>query len=213
MPDSRRSTVLLADDHGVFTDGVVRLLQDRFTVVGTAPDGPGMIEAANRLAPEVIVMDIAMPGMSGLEALRRLRARDCAAKVIVLTMHAEAKLAAEAMRAGAKGFVLKQSSGRELLAAIDIVLMGQTYLTPALTEDVLALMSGPASPAGVALTDRQQEILRLLVDGRRIKEIASDLSLSPRTIETVKYEMMRDLNVHTTAELVRYAIEHRLLAY
>jgi DNA-binding NarL/FixJ family response regulator len=202
----RLPTVMLADDHVVFTDGIVRLLHDRFDVVGTVPDGSLLVEAAARLHP-----DISMPKLSGLDALRQLKAKRDESRVIFLTMHADAKLATEALRIGAKGFVLKQSSGQELVDAIEAVLQGRTYLTPALTEDVLALMSSPADSASVELSSRQREVLRLIVNGQRMKEIATALDLSPRTVESIKYEMMRALNLHTTAELVRYAIEHRLV--
>jgi DNA-binding NarL/FixJ family response regulator len=209
----RLPTVMLADDHVVFTEGVVRLLGDRFDVVGTVADGIDLADAVRRLHPDVVVMDISMPRLSGLEALRRMRASHNDSRVIILTMHADARLAAEALRSGAKGFVLKHSSGQELVDAIDAVLQGRTYLTPALTEGVLALMSGPADPAEVELSPRQREILRLIVNGQRVKEIASTLDLSPRTVESVKYEMMRTLNLHSTAELVKYALEHRLVMF
>jgi DNA-binding NarL/FixJ family response regulator len=209
----RRPTVLLADDHVVFTDGIVRILKDRFDVVGTVVDGRSLLDAVVLLRPDVVVTDISMPNQSGLEALRQLKAKHDSNRVIFLTMHADARLAAEAFRLGAKGFVLKQSSGDELVKAIDEVLQGHKYLSPALTDDVLALMSAPPGPPIVELTSRQQEVLRLIVNGQRMKEIASNLKLSPRTVETIKYEMMRDLNVHSTTELVRYAIEHRLVVF
>ena len=209
----RLPTVLLADDHVVFTDGIVQLFQGRFDVVGTVADGSLLLDAVGRLHPDVIVMDISMPKLSGLEALRQLKARQDRTKVIVLTMHAEAKLAAEALRVGAKGFLVKESSGAELINAVDAVLQGRTYLTPALTEDVLALTASPADPAAVTLSARQREVLRLIVNGQRMKEIAATLNLSPRTVETIKYDMMRGLNVHSTAELVRYAVENRLVAF
>ena len=209
----RLPTVILADDHLVFTDAITQLFQGRYDVVGTVADGTLLPEAASRLRPDVIVMDISMPKVSGLEALRQLKANNSHTKVIVLTMHADAKLAAEALRGGAKGFVVKQSSGEELIEALDAVLQGRTYLTSALTEDVLALMAGPADPTSFELSPRQKEVLRLIVDGQRMKEIAANLNLSPRTVETIKYDMMRDLHLHSTAELVRYAIEHRLIAF
>jgi two-component system, NarL family, response regulator NreC len=142
-----------------------------------------------------------------------MRANHDDSRVIFLTMHADAKLAAEALRIGAKGFVLKQSSGQELVEAIEADLQGRTYLAAALTEGVLAVMSGSADPAAVELSPRQQEVLRLIVNGRRVKEIASTLGLSPRTVESVKYEMLRALNIHSTAELVRYALEHGLVVF
>jgi DNA-binding NarL/FixJ family response regulator len=142
-----------------------------------------------------------------------LRANHDDSRVVFLTMHGDARLAAEAFRLGAKGFVLKQSSGQELVNAIEQVLQGHTYLSAALTEDVLALMSSPSGRQGVELTARQKEVLRLIVNGRRMKEIAASLKLSPRTVETIKYEMMRNLKLHSTTGLVRYAIEHQLVAF
>ena len=152
MTTMRQPTVLLADDHVVFTDGIVRILEDRFDVVGTVTDGGSMFEATCRLRPDVVVTDISMPRLSGLEGLRRLKAKHDDSRVIFLTMHADAKLAAEAFRLGARGFVLKQASGEELVKAIEAVLEGHKYMSAAITDDVLALMSAPASSPGVELT-------------------------------------------------------------
>jgi DNA-binding NarL/FixJ family response regulator len=207
-----RPTVFLADDHVVFTDGIVRILKERFDIVGTVSDGAAIVDAVARLRPDVIVIDISMPTLSGLEALRQLKAQRIEGRVIFLTMHADATLAADALRLGAKGYVLKQSSGDELVKAIDAVLQGHKYLSAALTEDVIALMSDPNGSAMV-LSARQKEVLRLIVNGHRMKEIAATLNLSPRTVETIKYEMMRELNVHSSTELVRFAIEHRLVPF
>jgi DNA-binding NarL/FixJ family response regulator len=209
----RRPTVLLADDHPVFTDGIARILAERFDVVGTVTDGSALFEAVARLNPDVIVTDISMPTLSGLEGLRQLRAKRVESRVILLTMHADARLAAEAFRLGARGFVVKQSSGAELVQAIDEVLQGHQFMSATLTEDVLALMSARSDPAALQLNSRQQEVLRLVASGQRVKEIAAALNLSPRTVETMKYEIMRQLDVHSTAQLVRYAIEHRLIVF
>jgi DNA-binding NarL/FixJ family response regulator len=208
-----RPTVLLADDHVVFTDGIQKILSERFDVVGTVVDGRSLFEAATRLRPDVIVADISMPTLSGLDALRQLQAKHDGVRMVFLTMHADARLAAEAFRLGARGFVLKHSSGDELIRAIDEVLQGHKYMSAALTDEVLALMSARSEPSGVELTSRQREVLRLIVNGQRMKEIAASLQLSPRTVETIKYEMMRDLNVHSTTELVRYAIQHHLVVF
>ena len=210
---TRRPKILLADDHVVFTDGIVRILKDRFDVVGAVTDGPALIDAAEKLRPDVIVSDISMPTLSGIEGLRQLKAKNGDVRVIFLTMHADAKLAADAFRLGAKGFVLKQSSGEELVKAIDSVLEGHKYMSSALTDEVLDLMSAPAARSGPVLTSRQTEVLRLIVNGQRMKEIAASLNLSPRTVETIKYEIMRELDVHSTAELVKYAIEHKLVGF
>jgi len=209
----RRQTILLADDHVVFMDGIIRLLSDRFDVVGCVTDGTRLLEANRHLNPDVIIMDISMPKLSGMEALRQLKPQSNARRVIVLTMHGDPKMAAEAFRLGAKGFVLKACTGDELITAIQAVLQGHTYLSAALTEEVLALVSSAHGHDSSDLSSRQREVLRLIVNGQRVKEIATALDLSPRTVESIKYEMMRTLDVHTTTELVRYAIQHRLVHF
>jgi DNA-binding NarL/FixJ family response regulator len=209
----RESTVLLADDHVVFMEGIVRILADRFEVVGTVSDGGLLVDAAARLRPDVIVADISMRSMSGFEALRQLKARQIDSRVIFLTMYADPLLAAEAFKLGAKGFVLKQSSAGELVEAIEAVLAGHDYISAALTDDVLVLMAEAPAAGMHQLTTRQKEVLQLIVNGHRIKEIASHLKLSPRTVETIKYEMMRDLRVQSTPALVRYAMDHRLVGF
>jgi DNA-binding NarL/FixJ family response regulator len=206
-----RTKVLLADDHAIVAEGLATLLKDHFDLVGVAGDGSDLIDLARKLRPDVIVADISMPVVSGLEALRRLKAARSNAKVIFLTMHADAQLATEAFRAGASAYVLKQSAGEELIAAIQEVLQGRTYLTPLMTKDVIANFTETTPPA-VKLTPRQREVLRLIAEGRRMKEIAAILELSTRTVETHKYEMMRGLGVESTAELVRYAIQIGLVA-
>lgn len=208
-----RPRVLIAEDHRVVADGLVRLLHDRYEIVDTVRDGGEVLDAVFRLHPDVILLDMSMPHVSGLEALRLLREHGVEAKVIVLTMHADANLAVETLRAGASGFVLKDSSGEELLTALEAVLEGRTYLAADLTKQILTLMVGALDPSQTHLTARQQEILRLIVRGQRAKEIAGTLELSPRTVEAAKYKMMQQLNVHSTAELVRYAIEHRLVTF
>ena len=207
-----RPTVMVADDHVVFTDGIVRILAERFDVVATVADGGQVLAAATRCRPQVIVMDVSMPTVSGLDALRKLRAERHQAKVIFLTMHAEATLAVEAFRLGARGYVLKQSSSDELITAIDAVVNGHKYLAAALTEGVMALVAAPVDFAAVPLNPRQKEVLRHILDGRRVKDIAASLDLSPRAVEHIKYEIMSALHVNSTAQLVRYAIEHRLLS-
>ena len=198
-----RATILLADDHAIVTEGLARLLGPEFTLLGTVTDGSQLLEAARKHRPDVIVSDVAMPGMTGLEVLRRLRAESLPSRVIFLTMHADAPLAAEALRAGAAGFVVKHAAGEELLTAIHEALAGRTYLTPRLTKDVLELTQK-------TLTARQREVLGLIAKGRTMKEIAAELGLSARTVETHKYQMMEALRVTSTAELIRHAIEYGL---
>jgi DNA-binding NarL/FixJ family response regulator len=203
-----RARVLLADDHTIVAQGIAALLKEDFDLVGTVGDGAALVEAAGRLRPDVIVADISMPVLSGLDALRRLKAAGADPKVVFLTMHADPKLATEAIRAGAAGYLLKQSAGEELTAAIREVLQGRVYLTPRIAREVLAALAQPASATGPPLTPRQWDVLRLVARGRTLKEIAAVLHISPRTVETHKYEMMRALGVDTTAELIRYALEH-----
>jgi DNA-binding NarL/FixJ family response regulator len=203
--------VLIVDDHRMFADGMAQLLKGRFDVVGVIGDGNLVVEAASRLRPDVILLDMSMPGVSGLEVLRRLKASGIDFKAISLTMHGDARLAIEALKAGASGFVLKESSGDQLVAALDAVLQGQTYLTSTLTGEVLSLMSGPGEASRVALSTRQRQVLSLVVQGQRVKEIATALELSPRSVESIKYQLMQELNVHSTAELVRYAIQNDLV--
>jgi DNA-binding NarL/FixJ family response regulator len=205
-----RPRVLLADDHAIVVDGLSSLLKDQFELVGTVADGSALIDAVRRLRPDVIVTDIAMPGMSGLEALRRLSADGVKSKVIFLTMHSDPQLAAEAFRAGASGYVLKHSAGEELVTAINEVLQGRAYLTPLLTRDVLANLGDALARPKAKLTSRQREVLRLIMEGRRMKEIAAELHLSRRTVESHKYDMMHALGVRTTAELIQYVIRNDL---
>ncbi len=207
----QRTTVLLADDHAMLTEGLAGLLtKHEFDVVGTVGDGHQLVDAAKNLRPDVIVTDLSMPGLTGLDVLARLKAERVDSKVIVLTMHNDADLATIAMRGGASGFLLKESAGDELVGAIRQVLQGRVYLTPALTKQVMERMAGSSSAAGPPLTVRQLDVLRLIAKGQRMKEIAANLGLSVRTIETHKYEMMDALGLHSTAELVRYAVDRRL---
>jgi DNA-binding NarL/FixJ family response regulator len=206
-----RPKVLLADDHAMVVEGLAALLKERFNLVGTVGDGSALLESARTLRPDVIITDMAMPVLSGLEALRGLKAAKSAAKVIILTMHADADLATEAFRAGACGYVLKLSAGEELVTAIEEVVQGRMYLTPLLTKDVISTLTESTPKAAVKLSPRQREVLRFIAEGRRMKEIAAILDLSTRTVETHKYEMMRALGVESTAELVRYAIHIGLI--
>ena len=208
----RQYTVLVADDHGIVREGVVNLLKEHdFDVVGAVGNGQDLIDAAMRLRPDLIVTDLSMPGLSGIDVLTRLKAERVDSKVIVLTMHQDPDLATRAMRAGAWGFLLKHSAGEELLNAIQQTVEGRVYLTSTLTKDVLERMALSAGQSEPQLTARQRDVLRLIVEGRRMKEIAAALDLSARTVETHKYQMMQTLGVSSTAELVKYAITHRLI--
>lgn len=204
-----RTTILIADDHPVVADGLAGLLRDEFTVVGTVGDGVSLVDAARRMRPDVIVADVTMPGLSGLDALRRIRGEGLPTKVVFLTMHADVGLAADALRAGAAGFVVKDMAGEEIIAAIREVLQGGIYLTPRLESEVLTLLARPRA-SGDPLTPRQRDVLRLIAAGRTMKEIAAALDLSTRTVEGHKYQMMQALGMETTADLIRYAVERGL---
>jgi DNA-binding NarL/FixJ family response regulator len=201
------------DDHQIVIEGLVRLLGERFDIVETLTDGSTVVEDVSRLKPDVVLVDLSIPHVSGLEIIRRLTARPDPVKVIVLTMHADASLAVEAFRRGASGFVLKQSSADELWAALAAVLDGATYLASPITKDVVQFMVEGAGDRRVALNARQQEVLRLIVTGQRPKEVAATLGVSTRTVEAIKYQIMRRLRVRSTAELVRYTIEHQTIPY
>ena len=208
----RRPAVLVADDHTIVREGLVSLLNEHdFEVVGSVSDGAQLIEAARRLRPDAIVTDISMPGLSGLDVLARLKADRLDSRIIVLTMHHDVELAVRAVRAGAAGYLLKESAGEELVNAIHQALQGRLYLTPAITREVMERMAGPDRGGEQQLTPRQLDVLRLILKGMRMKAIAAELSLSVRTVEAHKYEMMETLDVHSTAELVKHAMEHRLI--
>lgn len=206
--------MLLADDHAVVAEGLQALLKDTFDLVGVVHDGRALLEAAETLRPDVIVTDVSMPLMNGLEAIRQIRARRPDAKVIVLTMHRDTHLAAEAFRAGVSGYLLKVSPGEELINAIQEVARGRSYVTTLLAKDLITLLieagGNPREDGGV-LTPRQREVLQLVAEGRTMKEVAAILHISPRTAESHKYEIMQALGVQTTAELVQYAIRLKLI--
>jgi len=194
-------------------EGLKRLLSERAEIVATVNDGSMVVDEVRRSAPDVVILDISMPHVSGLEAIRQLRANHLDTKIIVLTMHADAALAVEALRAGASAFVLKESSGDELLIALDRVMNGQSYLAADLTKDIVTLMVGAGEPGRVSLTTQQREVLRLIVRGLRVKEVASTLGMSDRSVVATKQKLMQSLNVHSTAELVRFAVENRLVSF
>ena len=193
-------------------EGLVTLLKEHdFDVVGAVGDGQKLIDAARQLRPDVIVTDLSMPALSGLDVLGKLKAEHVDSKVVVLTMHNDGERASQALKAGASAFLLKESAGEELVTAIRQALQGRVYLTAAVTRAVMERMAGGEGVSVPELTPRQLDVLRLIVKGQRMKEIAATLQLSTRTVETHKYEMMQTLGLHSTAELVRYAIERRIV--
>jgi DNA-binding NarL/FixJ family response regulator len=210
----KRSRILLADDHAMVVEGLVSILKSDFELVGTVSDGRELVASAEELVPDVIVADISMPSLNGLEAARQLKQSGNRAKIIFLTMHADADLAKEAFRSGASGYVLKHSAGGELIEAIRAVLSGKVYLSPSIQGEVLeAFMrgAGESEKATEALTPRQREILQLVAEGKTMKEIASQLNISTRTVESHKYDMMEKLGLKTTAELIQFAIKRGIV--
>jgi DNA-binding NarL/FixJ family response regulator len=207
-----RARVVLADDHTIVAEGVAQLLRADFDLLAIVADGGALVETVLNLGPEVVVADMAMPVLNGLEVLSRLQAQASTAKVVFLTMHKDPTLAAQALRAGASGYVLKHSAGEELVRAIHEALLDRVYVTPLIAGPALTALARPAGSSEVRLTARQLDVLRLVVAGQSMKEIATALHISRRTVETHKYDMMQAVGVKTTAELIRYAFDHFLVA-
>ncbi|MEI8374104.1 MAG: response regulator transcription factor [Planctomycetota bacterium] len=208
-----RPRILVADDHRIVAEGLRSLLEPKFDLVEIVGDGRQLIEAAKRLVPDVIVADITMPELNGLDALEQLRQSGCKARVVFLTMHKDASYAIRALRAGALGFVLKHSASSELVTAIERSLIGKTYVTPAIAE-VLERSSISRSTdvyGDLLLTLRQREVLQLFAEGRSAKEVAHNLHISTRTAENHKARIMKVLGAATTADLVQCAIRHGLI--
>jgi len=205
-----RARVLLADDHTMVAEGLESLLSEDFDLVGTVRDGTALVDAARRLRPDVIVTDISMPGMNGLDAIRELRRQGSSARIVTLTMHADPQLALDALRSGATAYLLKHSAGDELIAAMHEVLHGRTYITALIAREVRAAMAevdGGRAARSIGLTTRQRQVLQLIAEGRTMKEIAASLNVSARTVESHKYQMIEALGLRTTADLVRYAVQ------
>jgi DNA-binding NarL/FixJ family response regulator len=214
MPKTR---VLLADDHAIVVDGLSALLKDSYDLVGVAKDGRALLEAVRELKPDVVVTDVSMPVLNGVDATEQIKALSPDTKVVVLTMHNEPELAVQAFRAGALGYVLKTSAGEELITAIEEVSKGRAYLTPLIAKDLITVLieaqsREPAKANASPLTSRQRQVLQLVAEGRTMKEIAAVLKISPRTAESHKYEMMNVLGLTTTAELIQYAIRMKLVS-
>jgi DNA-binding NarL/FixJ family response regulator len=199
--------ILIADDHQMFSQGLAALLAGTFEIVGSVADGQTLVDEAARLKPDVILLDISMPMLNGLDAARKLSSTSEPARVIFLTMHADKRLLTEAFRAGASGYVLKQSAGDELIHAIQHVLAGNKYISPQLSSDKQSSTDGLEDRHTKTLTPRQREVLQLIIEGLTMKEIANKLGISTRTAESYKYDMMSELGVTTTAELIQYAIK------
>ncbi|MGI6657580.1 MAG: response regulator [Desulfobulbus sp.] len=206
-----RPRILLADDHRMVAEGLRALLEPDYELVGIVEDGRALLEAVERLRPDVVVADVSMPLLNGIDAVRQLKKKHPSLAVVFLTMHLDVEYAASAVEVGALGYVLKHSAPSELLTAISHALKGRSYITPLLAEDLLAYQSRQPKHRREGLdrlTPRQREVLQLLAEGHSVKEVGALLGISARTVEFHKYSMIDTLGLKSSAELVRFAVEH-----
>jgi DNA-binding NarL/FixJ family response regulator len=206
----KKNRVLLADDHRIVLEGLRGLLEPEFEIVGAVEDGRTLVSEAKRLRPDLVVVDISMPELNGIDAVRQIKKLDTCIRVVFLTMHADVGYAASAFEAGASGFVLKHSAPQELITALRDAMLGRTYVTPIIAGDLIASFrqgGGDPEELRVVLSSRQREILQFHAEGKSAKEIASKLNISTRTVEFHKSRMKEQLNIKTSAELVQYAVK------
>jgi DNA-binding NarL/FixJ family response regulator len=208
-----RPRVILADDHTLLLDAFRKLLVDDCEVVAAVSDGRALLEATATLRPDVVVVDIAMPLLNGIDAARQIKQTLPDTRIIFLTMNEDPDLAAEAFRAGASGYLLKRSAASELQTAIREVVMHRSYVTPLVTEGLMgSMLRGPATrQAPQELTPRQREVVQLVAEGHSMKEVGNILNIAPRTVAFHKYRIMEQLNIKTTAELIQFAIKHHII--
>lgn len=207
--------ILLADDHTLFVEALQKVLEPEFELVGSVGDGRALLEASPRLKPDLILLDISMPLLNGIDAAQQLRRLVPDTKVVFLSMHGDPTYVTEGFRAGASGYVLKRASATELIQAIRAALRGHLYVSPLLAKGVLdPLLHAQPTPrrAQPTLTLRQREVLQLVAEGRSLKEIASILFISPKTVEFHKTRIAKQLGLHTTADLTKYAVTHGLVS-
>ncbi|NGZ11504.1 MAG: response regulator transcription factor [Nitrospira sp. LK70] len=213
----KRPRILMADDHAIVLAGLRKLVEAEGEVVGMVEDGQSLVEAAQQLRPDIVLLDISMPLLNGLDAARQMSKLVPESKLIFLTMHASPTYATEAFKAGASGYLIKRSAAAELKQAIQAVMQGQHYMTPLITKEVLAatLQSADSQPSKAlvsSLTQRQREVLQLVAEGKGTKVIASILNISVKTVEFHKFRIMSELDLHSTAELIKYAIAEGLVS-
>jgi DNA-binding NarL/FixJ family response regulator len=211
----KKPRVLLADDHKIVLEGLRRVLEEDFELAGFAGNGHELIELARQLKPDVVVADISMPLLNGIDAARTLLEEDPKLKVVFLTMHPDQTYATRALNAGASGYVLKHSASDELVTAIHEALRGGRFVSKSLHTEAMEErlhQTRTRTKGTIELTGRQREVLQLIAEGKSAKEIAAILDISPRTAETHKYKIMDELGLHTSAELVQYAIKHGLVS-
>ncbi len=214
MESRHRPRLLIADDHVLIAEACKNLLEPEFQVVGVVSDGHALLKAAPELKPDVVIVDIAMPQLNGLDAGEQIKQKNHAIKLIYLTMNVRPDVAAEAFRRGASGYVLKHCTADELIVAIRRVLRGESYLSPLITKDTVEflLRTGAAYSEEKRISGRQSEVLQLLAEGKSMKEIAYILQLKPGTVAFHKYRIMEVLGLKSNAELIEYAIKHHMVA-
>lgn len=202
----QKTRILLADDHKFITEGLKSILEPEYEIAGIVYDGKELVKEAARLQPDVIVVDISMPKLNGIEAVRQIVKEEIPSKIIVLTMHPDITYATRALEAGALGYVLKHSAPVELLQAIKKVLLGKKFITKKIKDELESTSHTRQDPIR-KLTSRQREVLQLLAEGHSAKQVGDILNVSPRTVEFHKYKIMEELGIHNSAELVQYAIK------
>lgn len=212
-----KTRIVLADDHPVVRHGVRSLLQSDpdYTVVGEASDGIETVQMVEKLVPDVLVVDLMIPGLNGLEITRQVRQRSPTTRIIILSMHANEPYVLEALKNGASGYVLKDSSGTDLIQAVRMVASGQRYLSPPLSERAVEAYMKKSQDSSFdaydGLTDREREVLQLAAEGLSNPDVAARLSISPRTVETHRANLMRKLGLKTQTDLIRYALKRGIL--
>lgn len=209
---ANRPRILIADDHSMVAEGLRAVLEKRYEVIGIVPDGRELLSEAPRLKPDVIVVDIGMPFLNGLDAADRLKSILPTVKFVFLTMNVDPNLAAAALAMGPVGYVLKHSAVTELLEAVAEVLQSRPYLTPQLRSENWAIRESRARQFSRDLTPRQKDVLQLLAEGRPMKEIAGILKVSEKTVMFHKYRIMESFNLKTNADLVLFALKHHLIS-
>jgi DNA-binding NarL/FixJ family response regulator len=206
-----RTRVLLADDHVMLLDVLSSFLDQECEIVGTVQDGQAAVDAAVRIRPDLLLLDIEMPRLNGIEAARVLQKEGPCARILMMSMYSDISTVEEAFRAGASGYMLKTGDLDELVRAIRCIANGGRYVTPFLGDLISTMLAGNPTHSQSGITPRQREVLQLLAQGKTMKEIGHVLNISPKTIESHKYELMRSLGLKTTAELVRYAVRNKLV--
>jgi|SRR5689334_1048436 DNA-binding NarL/FixJ family response regulator len=204
--------IIIADDHTLLVEAFEKLLAPECDVVAKVADGRALLVAVREHKPDIVILDLAMPLLNGLDAARQIKQMDPSVRLIFVTMNEDPDLAAEAFRAGGAAYLLKRSAGSELLTAIREAMKRRSYITPLVTEGMLgSLMHSSAESGARQLTTRQREVLQLLAEGKSMKEVAAILNVTPRTVAFHKYRMMEQLKIRTTAELIQYAIKQHVI--